>query len=142
MHRDMSRELERSPGESTQEELDMWREEFNWRRPHEALGMKCPGEVYCKSARPYEGLPTALNYGGMERRRINSRGVLIWHGQPIFVSSALAGWDVGLKPCASQRWEVYFASLRLGELEPATASFIGTPWRPNEAAAKTENLLP
>ena len=142
MHRDMSRELERSPGACTQGELDLWREEFNWKRPHEALAMKCPGEVYSQSTRRYEGLPTTLDYTGMETRRIKTQGSLMWHGQSIFISSALGGWDVGLKPCGVGSWEVYFGNLRLGELEPATASFVGTPWRPNEAAANPQNLLP
>jgi hypothetical protein len=117
----MSQELERVPGASTQSELDLWREEFNGQRPHEALGMKCPGELYEKSARRYGGLPDVLDYGGLETRRIMSQGSLVWQGQPIFISSALAGWDVGLKPCGPSspgRWEVYFGSLRLGELEP------------------------
>jgi len=142
MHLDLSKEVEHSPGGSTQAELDVWREEFNWIRPHESLGMKCPGTVYSKSARRYKGLPKALDYGGMEKRRIQSHGSLVWSGQRIFISSALAGWHVGLKPCGSGRWEVYFGSLRLGELEPSTASFIGTPWRPNEAAVRSEKPLP
>ena len=31
--------------------------EFNTERPHEALAMKCPAEVYTPSPRPYDGLP-------------------------------------------------------------------------------------
>jgi putative transposase len=133
MHRDMSQDLEERLGESSQAELDLWREEFNWKRPHEALGMKCPGEVYVKSSRRYEGVPSGLEYGGMEKRRILVGGSLMWHGQKTFISSALRGWDVGLRPCGGGRWDVYFARLRLGELEPATASFMRTPWRENEA---------
>ena len=30
---------------------------FNHQRPHEALAMKCPSEVYQPSTRPYQGLP-------------------------------------------------------------------------------------
>jgi hypothetical protein len=30
---------------------------FNNERPHEALGMKCPAEVYQPSPRVYQGLP-------------------------------------------------------------------------------------
>jgi hypothetical protein len=30
---------------------------FNNQRPHEALGMKCPAEVYQPSTRSYQGLP-------------------------------------------------------------------------------------
>ena len=71
----------------------------------------------------------------METRRILVGGSLMWRGQKTFISSALRGWYVGLRPCGGGRWEVYFARLRLGELEPATASFIRTPWRANEAAS-------
>ncbi len=30
---------------------------FNYERPHQALNMKCPAEVYQLSPRPYKGLP-------------------------------------------------------------------------------------
>jgi hypothetical protein len=30
--------------------------EFNHERPHEALGMKCPAEVYTASTTPYRGI--------------------------------------------------------------------------------------
>jgi hypothetical protein len=107
--------------------------------------MRCPGELYEKSARRYGGLPDVLDYGGLETRRIMSQGSLVWQGQPIFISSALAGWDVGLKPCGPSspgRWEVYFGSLRLGELEPESASFLGTPWRAQKAEPASEKPLP
>ena len=42
MHKDISRELE-AVGECAQDALDVWRETFNYERPHEALGMRCPG---------------------------------------------------------------------------------------------------
>src|SRR5205809_7836146 len=42
MHKDISRELE-AVGECDQAALDVWRETFNYERPHEALGMRCPG---------------------------------------------------------------------------------------------------
>lgn len=31
--------------------------EFNFERPHEALNMKCPAEVYTPASREYNGLP-------------------------------------------------------------------------------------
>src|SRR5205814_8032533 len=39
MHRDISREVE-ALGQSAQESLDLWRQSFNYERPHEALGMR------------------------------------------------------------------------------------------------------
>jgi putative transposase len=143
MHRDLSREIEHRLEDSSQAELDLWRDEFNWQRPHEALGMKCPAEVYANSARPYEGMPETLDYGGMQTRRIMTTGRLVWHGQTIFISTALKGWDVGLKPCGPDRWEVYFAALLLGEMEPSTASFIPDAGADRKAKRPgTEKALP
>jgi transposase InsO family protein len=53
MHGDISREIE-ALGQSDQDSLDLWRESFNYERPHEALGMRCPGELYRASERKYE----------------------------------------------------------------------------------------
>jgi len=61
MHKDISRELE-AEGACDQAALDVWRESFNYERPHEALGMRCPGEVYLASERKYEGTPEDLDY--------------------------------------------------------------------------------
>jgi hypothetical protein len=40
-----------------QARFDDFLEVFNQQRPHEALGMKYPAEVYQPSLRPYQGLP-------------------------------------------------------------------------------------
>jgi hypothetical protein len=56
MHRDMMRELEGQIDGSLNEHqkvFDVWRKEFNTERPHQALGMKRPVEVYRKSERNY-----------------------------------------------------------------------------------------
>jgi transposase InsO family protein len=40
-----------------QTKFDDFLEEFNNERPHQALDMKCPAEVYTLAARPYRDLP-------------------------------------------------------------------------------------
>ena len=40
-----------------QARFDKFMEIFNQQRPHEALDMKCPAEIYQPSPRPYSGLP-------------------------------------------------------------------------------------
>src|SRR6516165_8243366 len=42
-------------GRIDQNSLELWRQEFNEQRPHEALGMRCPSELYQHSARRYRG---------------------------------------------------------------------------------------
>ena len=140
MHRDLSQQCEKTPTASSQEELEVWREEFNHQRPHEALGMKRPAEVYSHSPRPYHGLPPQLDYGAMETRKIKQSGHLVWQQQPIFISSALGGWNVGLQPRHDGLWDVYFAQLLLGQMEPSTLSFMRVGDAPHEAENPTMNL--
>jgi putative transposase len=123
MHLDISREIE-ALGESDQEALDVWRQSFNYERPHDSLGMRCPGEIYRPSERKYEGTPDELEYPGMCVRRVSAQGLIKLDRQPLFLSSALAGWSVGLKPVVSDLMEVWFGRLLLGQVDLATSSFI------------------
>jgi hypothetical protein len=116
MHQDISRELE-AEGACDQAALDVWRESFNYERPHEALGMRCPGEVYLASERKYEGTPEDLDYPKMCSRRVSPKGLISLEGQPLFLSASLGGWSVGLKPIAEDLMEVWFGRLLLGQVD-------------------------
>jgi putative transposase len=122
MHRDIGRELEPA-GIAEQAALDLWRQEFNQKRPHEALGMKCPAEVYQSSRRHYEGSPEDLDYPGMEARRVSPAGMIKWHGIALFISASLVGWSVGLKPRSDGSREVWFGRLLLGWIDNKSESF-------------------
>jgi putative transposase len=123
MHKDISRELE-AMGQSDQEALDVWRQTFNYERPHDALGMRCPGEVYIASERKYEGTPEDLDYVQMCPRRVCQHGTIRLEGERLFLSTSLAGWSVGLKPIATELMEIWFGRLLLGQVDLATSSFI------------------
>jgi len=122
-HRDVSIELE-GLGEETQEGLDLWRQEFNYQRPHEALQMRCPGEVDQNSTRSFEGTPQELIYPGMAARQVDKNGSLSWQDQKLFLSRSLAGWTVGLKNSGGQFIEVWFARLLLGHIDQNNLSFL------------------
>ena len=117
MHRDLGRELQ--PHTTDQAALDLWREEFNQERPHEALGMKCPAEVYQRSPRSYTGTPADLNYPDQASRRVTQGGNIRWKGLTLFITTSLEGWSVGLKPLADARVDVRFGRLLLGWIETA-----------------------
>lgn len=125
MHRDVRRELQAGRIGRDQVAFDLWREQYNHERPHEALGMKTPGEVYQPSPRRYAGTPEDLDYGGMATRRVHEQHGCICHGnERITISSALGGWSVGLRPCPDEDLqEVWFSQLLVGHLEEKTASF-------------------
>jgi transposase InsO family protein len=60
MHLTLKKEATKPPGANflqQQERFDKFIRIFNNERPHEALQMKCPAEIYQPSPRPYSGLP-------------------------------------------------------------------------------------
>ena len=60
MHLTLKQEATRPPSMNSlqqQARFDAFRDEFNTERPHEALAMKCPAELYSASQRPYADLP-------------------------------------------------------------------------------------
>jgi hypothetical protein len=135
-HLDVSKEVEKPRLIEQQAGLDEWRRLFNEERPHETLEMRTPAEVYEHSTKKYEGTPEDLSYPGMETRRILKTGVLVWNRQPIFISTALQNWSVGLEP-HQERLNVWFGRLLLGQLDPRTASF--EPSVPTPQQAKTDS---
>lgn len=129
LHLDIQRELRGSNGPDQQAGFDEWRRIFNHERPHEALGMKCPAELYEKSPRRYQGSPEDLTYDMPETRRVSKVGEIGWKHQQVFISTALAGWSVGLQPAKADLWEVWFGRLLLGHLDERGRAFrrIDTP---------------
>ena len=119
-HLDIQRELR---GEQQQASFDEWRRTFNEERPHEALGMKRPAELYQPSRRKFEGTPEDLTYPKMQPRRVSERGTIHYGKHSIFISTALSGWSVGLEPCEQTMFNVHFGQLLLGQYDGSTASF-------------------
>ena len=130
LHRDIATELESLGQGATPEALELWREEFNRERPHEALGMRCPAELYRDSPRRYNGAEVELSYPGMATRLVDKNGKLSWKDQRVFLTSSLAGWQVGLQGTQNGQLEVWFGRLLLGHLDPLNASFLRTDLSP------------
>jgi len=104
--------------------------EFNDERPHEALKMKTPAEVYQPSARPYRGLP-ALDYPFHDREiMVTSCGRICMHSKKINISTVLAGQRLGIKEVADGIWLTSFMQYDLGyiDLEQKTLQTIDNPF--------------
>jgi putative transposase len=140
MHLDVRRELEAGRVGREQAAFDLWREEYNTQRPHEALAMRVPAEVYQRSERRYKGTPTEVDYGGMETRKVRDKtGEIGYRRERIMITSAIGGWTVGLSPEKNGLVEVWFSKLLLGFIDPATASFKGAQLGPLEAGQSEMN---
>jgi transposase InsO family protein len=128
LHLDIERELR---GEEQQASFDEWRRTFNEERPHEALAMKRPAELYEPSPRKFEGAPQDLSYPRMEARRVLSTGYIRFANNLVFLSTALSGWSVGLEPCQHGKFNVHFGQLLLGQYDETTVSFERSDVVPN-----------
>lgn len=125
LHLDIRLELQDVQPEVEQAGFDQWRHSFNYERPHEALKMRCPGEIYRPSRRHYQGTPADLTYPTMDSRKVAGCGTISWgKGQWVFISGALAGWSVGLQPSGQPgQWNVWFGRLLLGTLDEKMLCF-------------------
>lgn len=122
MHRDMAAELEAVAAlnrKAQQDACERWRNDFNNYRPHEALGMKRPGQVYRRSAVEFDReKPIDTEYP--ERFRVftvNTLGMIKVKKRSIFISQALCGQRLGLAYDGDQKYAVWFAARRLGLLD-------------------------
>ena len=111
-------------------------------RPHEALGMKCPGEVYRSRQRSYKGSPEDLEYQGLHVRRVGPQGrIMVGKTCLLFITSSLAGWSVGLKSMADGRLEMSFlAACCWAGLIRRLESFLRADIRPQEAGQRKPNV--
>jgi hypothetical protein len=102
--------------------------EFNVERPHEALDMKCPAELYVASPRPYDGLPE-LSYPFHDREiLVTACGRLCLHRKRINISIVLAGQKLGIKEVDEGIWLASFMHYDL-ILRPGAENF-ATPRQP------------
>ena len=108
-----------------QRAFDRFRTEYNTERPHEALGQKTPASVYHPSLRSYPIKIAPIEYGADRLvRQVHNQGCIKWKGRYLFVSEALIGEPVGLKPIDNHLWEVYFSFKPLGILDETTGRII------------------
>jgi transposase InsO family protein len=135
MHLTLKKEATRPPGLNSlqqQDRFDRFVHEFNTERPHEALAMKRPAEVYAPSTRPYRGLPN-LTYPFHDRDiLVTACGRICMHRKKINISTVLAGQNLGIKEVDDGIWLVSFIHYDLGyiDLEQRTLQPLDNPFGP------------
>ena len=133
MHLTLKKEATRPPGMNSlqqQARFDAFVQEFNSERPHEALAMKTPAEVYSPSPRAYDGLPE-LTYPLHDRDvLVTSCGRICLHRKRVNLSQVFAGQRVGIKEVDEGIWIVSFMNYDLGyiDLEQKTLQPLDNPF--------------
>lgn len=85
--------------EDAQAKFSNWRDKYNNLRPHEALGMKRPGEVYVPSQREYREKIEKFEYGGEHHViKVNSWGYVRFDKWQIYLSETMIGQYIEFRP--------------------------------------------
>jgi transposase InsO family protein len=120
MHRTLKEQTTKPPAYSPigqQRKFNVFRYEFNELRPHEALDMSKPGQLYVPSNRPMPSRLLPMEYPDRyEVRKVSSAGGIRWGKKYVNVTSALVGEYVGLECVEDGEWDVYFGIKKLGRL--------------------------
>jgi transposase InsO family protein len=133
MHLTLKKEATRPPGTNSLQQQARFEEfvkEFNVERPHEALAMKVPGEVYRPSSKPYAGLPE-VDYPFHDKDiLVTACGRICMHRKKINISTVMAGQRLGIKEVEDGIWLVSFMQYDLGyiDLEQKTLQTIDNPF--------------
>ncbi len=124
MHRTLKQEATIPPANSLraqQRKFDDFREDFNQVRPHEAIGMKRPGEIYQPSNRrmPKQIEPYDYPAHYLVRRVSRAGTIRVFHKQ-IFISNTLQEDYVGLEEVDDGVYDLFFCFYHIGRYELQT----------------------
>lgn len=133
MHLTLKQETARPPAMNIiaqQETFDAFVSEFNNERPHQALAMKRPADIYTTSPRSYAGLPE-VNYPFHDKGiLVTACGRICMHRKKINISTVFAGHRLGIKQVDDNLWLVSFMTYDLGyvDLEQRTLQPLDNPF--------------
>ena len=117
MHLTLKKATTKPPGMNMLQQQDKFEDfirEYNYERPHQALDMKRPADIYQPSSRIYEGLPD-LSYPFHDKTvTITNCGRICIEGKKIHFSTVFAGQDVGLRQVEDDVWLVSFMEYDMG----------------------------
>jgi putative transposase len=106
-----------------QARFDAFVDEHNDDRPHEALGMKVPADVYVRSTRLYRRLDE-LTYPFHDTTITVTRcGRTCFKGRKVNLSHAFSGRNVGVTQVGERIWLVTFMQYDLGDFDDERAGW-------------------
>jgi hypothetical protein len=115
-----------------QAKFDAFVQEFNTERPHEAIAMKRPADLYVPSPRPFRGLSEIAYLFHDRDILVTACGRICMYRKKINISGVLAGQTLGIKEVDDGIWLVSFMHYDLGyiDLEQRTLQPLDNPFGP------------
>ena len=115
-----------------QARFDAFVEQYNQERPHQALAMKVPADLYARSLRVYRGLEDLTYPFHDQTITVTHCGRICFNGQKVNLSHVFAGQNVGVTQVGERIWLVTFMHYDLGYFDDETCRLepIDNPFGP------------
>lgn len=98
--------------------LQEWRMKYNKVRPHEALGMRCPADVYIPSERKYPDRIKPYEYSGSHRiLKVNAKGYLRFDSKVFYLSETMTGAELELREGEGTSASLYYRNYKIAEID-------------------------
>ncbi|MEG2116876.1 MAG: IS481 family transposase [Clostridia bacterium] len=128
-HRTMNQELLKhcqfSTLDDANNQLQEWRTKYNCVRPHEALSMRCPSEVYTASDKEYVDKVKEYDYcGEFHMIKVNNWGYLRYAGFQIYLSETMRNTYLEIRPKEDDTFAVYYRNFVIASLNPADGKLL------------------
>ena len=103
-----------------QARFDTFVQQYNLERPHQALEMRVPADVYTRSPRVYRGLQDLAYPFHDATFTVTHCGRICFKGQKVNLSQVFAGQNVGVTQVGERIWLVTFMQYDLGYFDDET----------------------
>jgi putative transposase len=115
-----------------QDKFEDFIQEYNYERPHQALNMKRPGDLYRPSSRQYHGLPDVEYPFHDKTITVTACGRICIDRKKTHLSTVFAGQNVGVCQVEDRVWLVSFMDYDLGyfDLDSCKVEPLENPFGP------------
>ncbi len=129
MHRELKAQATHPPGAdmaSQQRKLNRFVDKYNTWRPHKALDLRTPAQLYTRSSREYTGVVHPWDYpSDMMVKRVCRNGAMRWGGYDwVVVSSTLIERYIGLQQITEGLHRVFYRNKLLGYFDEKSLKII------------------
>jgi putative transposase len=127
-----------------QARFDRFVDRYNQERPHQALAMRMPAEVYVPSRRPSRGLPEIDDPFHDWPATVTYCGRICFKKRKVNLSQVFAGQAVGVTQVSERVWLVSFMDYDLGYFDDETCRLepIENPFGPKCYPCPQNEVLP
>lgn len=101
-----------------QQRFDYWRDRYNLYRPHQAIGLRVPAQLYTHSPKTFPEVLPNPEYGSSDMvRKVGDKGCITIKGKAFKVGRGLTGQWVAVRPTQKHNFmEIYFGNKKIKDI--------------------------